>query len=98
MAVAELTVREWNDPLPAILIGTHPIGKMRIVILSTPTRIRLEKAAADTGFDDPRPPVDQWLAFASSQAPLQIWLTITDDNRCVSALSQAHVARALDDH
>lgn len=68
------------------------------MIIATATHIRLEKAAADNGFDEPRAPVGDWLAFASTQAPLAVWLGSADDGRLVAAFSQVHVARALDEH
>ncbi len=36
-----------------------------------------------------------WLGFASTQAPLRIWLTALGDDLFVVTLSQLHVARAL---
>jgi putative restriction endonuclease len=56
---------------------------------------RLEKAATDNGFDRELPPVGSWLTFASTQCPLQIWLTMSAGGRCYAALSQFHVANAL---
>ena len=56
----------------------------------TPSQItRLEKTAVDNGFDRELPRQDNWLAFASTQAPLRIWLTAIDDDRLVLAASQA---------
>jgi putative restriction endonuclease len=56
---------------------------------------RLEKAAVDNGFDRELPPVGSWLTFASTQCPLQIWLTMSAGGGCYAALSQFHVANAL---
>jgi putative restriction endonuclease len=56
---------------------------------------RLEKAATDNGFDHELPPVGNWLAFVSTQCPLQIWLTMSATGRCYAALSRIHVANAL---
>ncbi|AEI64552.1 HNH endonuclease [Corallococcus macrosporus] len=60
------------------------------------TLTRLEKAAIDNGFDQELPRQGDWLAFASTHAPLRLWLTVLDDGSFVAALSQANVARALD--
>jgi putative restriction endonuclease len=57
---------------------------------------RLEKVAVDNGFDLELPRQGDWLGFASTQAPLRIWLTAPDDLLCVAALSTAHVAASLD--
>jgi putative restriction endonuclease len=56
---------------------------------------RLEKAAADNGFDRALPPVGSWLTFVSTQCPLQIWLTMSAGGECYASLSQFHVANAL---
>lgn len=56
---------------------------------------RLEKAAIDNGFDRELPSIGSWLTFASTQCPLQIWLTLSADGACYAALSQFHVANAL---
>lgn len=63
--------------------------------LSPATVTRLEKAAVDNGFDQELPRVGDWLAFASTQAPLQLWLAAADEERFVAAFSQHSVARAL---
>lgn len=57
---------------------------------------RLEKAAADNGFDLDRPADGAWLSFASSQCPLRIWLTVLGDGYCLVGLSQHNVFAALD--
>ncbi len=64
---------------------------------SLPTAIasRLEKAAVDNGFDRELPAVGEWLAFASTQCPLLIWLGITSGGAFAVALSQHNVAVAL---
>lgn len=59
---------------------------------------RLEKLAMDSGFDKQLPRQGQWLAFASTQAPLRIWLSTIADKMFLAALSQGHVADALADH
>lgn len=56
---------------------------------------RLEKVAIDNGFDRELPSVKSWLTFASTQCPLQIWLTMPATGGCYAALSQIHVANAL---
>lgn len=61
------------------------------------TITRLEKAAVDNGFDQPFPVVDGWLPFASTQAPLRMWLTMTLARVFVAALSQQNVVHALSD-
>lgn len=57
---------------------------------------RLEKAAVDNGFDRELPPVGEWLAFASTQCPLSIWLGVTSGGDFAIALSQHQVAVALE--
>jgi putative restriction endonuclease len=61
------------------------------------TITRLEKAAVDNGFDQIFAVVDGWLPFASTQAPLRMWLTLTLERAFVVALSQQNVIRALSD-
>ena len=46
-----------------------------IAPLSAATATRLEKSAIDNGFDLELPRQGHWLGFASTQAPLRIWLT-----------------------
>ncbi|WNG16065.1 HNH endonuclease [Cystobacter fuscus] len=66
--------------------------------LSPATLIRLEKTAVDNGFDVELPRLGLWLGYASTQAPLKIWLThFADETLFVVAFSQAHVAAALED-
>ncbi|MDP2316550.1 MAG: HNH endonuclease [Pseudomonadota bacterium] len=60
-------------------------------------RTRIAKAAADTGFDLDLAPAGEWIGFASSHAPLRVWLTMSGD-LFVVALSQANVWRALREH
>jgi len=62
------------------------------------TRTRLEKAAIDNGFDQELPSEsvhEGWLGFASTKAPLWIWLTIDLAGRPVVAFSQSKVGAAL---
>jgi len=61
-------------------------------------RTRLEKAAADNGFDLDLPPEGDWIGFASSHAPLRVWLTVLGDALLLAAVSQPNVARVLADH
>ena len=61
-------------------------------------RTRLEKAAADNGFDLELAPEGDWIGFASSHAPLRIWLMVLGDGILLAAVSQPNVARALADH
>lgn len=63
--------------------------------LTPATITRLEKAAVDNGFDVELAHDGQWLGFASTQAPLRLWLTVGEDGLYRVALSQANVARAL---
>jgi putative restriction endonuclease len=56
---------------------------------------RLEKAAVDNGFDQEMPRHGDWLAFASTQCPLRVWLGTFGDAVFLAALSQQNVARAL---
>jgi putative restriction endonuclease len=56
---------------------------------------RLEKVATDNGFDRGLPPDIGWLGFASTQAPLRIWLTAVGENQLCVAFSQSNVARSL---
>jgi hypothetical protein len=65
-------------------------------LLSPVTITRLEKAATDNGFELERD--GDWLGFASSQAPLRIWLSTFGEALFVAALSQLHVARALGEY
>ena len=43
--------------------------------LTPATITRLEKAAVDNGFDQELPRQGDWLGFASTQAPLRLWLS-----------------------
>ncbi len=48
-------------------------------MLSPLVATRLSKAAVDNGFDRELPPEGSWLAFASTQAPLRLWLSAFGD-------------------
>ena len=69
-----------------------------IPTLTAATATRLEKAAVDNGFDQELPGEPGWLGFASSQAPLRLWLTSLSDELFLAALSQRHIADALGDY
>lgn len=63
--------------------------------LSSAITTRLEKIALDNGFDLRLMSGGDWLGFASSQAPLRIWLTHRGGSVFVAAFSQMNVAHAL---
>jgi hypothetical protein len=63
--------------------------------LSSVVASRFEKAAVDNGFDRELPVVGGWLAFASTQSPLCLWLGTTSGGAHALALSQHNVAVAL---
>jgi putative restriction endonuclease len=65
------------------------------MILQPGIATRLGKVALDNGFDLALMSTEGWLGFASSQAPLRIWLTQGADSHFVAALSQPNVAQAL---
>lgn len=56
---------------------------------------RLEKAAADSGFDLPGRPEGEWLPFTSTHARLEIWLSGDAEAHPVAAFSRADVVHAL---
>ena len=59
------------------------------------TITRLEKVAADNGFDlDPEHTAD-WLCFGSSQTSMRIWLTAVEESRFLAAASRADVLDGL---
>jgi putative restriction endonuclease len=62
---------------------------------SAATLTLLEKLAVDNGFDRELPHTSEWLAFASTQSPLRIWLSAPGEALFVAALSQSNVAAAL---
>ena len=65
------------------------------ISLSPTTRTLLEKAATDNGFDQELPPNEGWLGFASTKAPLWVWLTVDAAGRLLVAFSKVNVATAL---
>lgn len=64
--------------------------------LSSVVASRLEKAAVDNGFDRELPAAGDWLAFASTQCPLWLWVGMTLSGTFAVALSQRNVAGALE--
>lgn len=66
--------------------------------VSSTVASRLEKAAVDNGFDRELPAAGEWLAFASTQSPMCIWLGMTVGGAFAIALSQHNVAVALGTH
>jgi putative restriction endonuclease len=66
--------------------------------LSTVIVTRLEKAAADNGFDREFESSGSWLRFGSSHAPLEVWLSASDDGQPLAGLSRADVALELGEH
>lgn len=69
-----------------------------MMAIPLPTQTRLEKAAFDSGFDRTRDLSGEWLAFASSHSPLEIWVTASAEGYLYFALSQAHIATELAEH
>lgn len=59
---------------------------------------RLEKVAIDNGFDRELSAASDWLGFASTQCPLQIWLSVSENTTYSVAISQSNVAAALSDY
>jgi putative restriction endonuclease len=57
----------------------------------------LEKVAVDNGFDRELPREGNWLAYASTQAPLRLWLSSFSEALFIAAFSKANVGRALAD-
>jgi hypothetical protein len=66
------------------------------MILQSAIAIRLEKVAVDNGFDEQFVSDGNWLPFASTQAPLRLWLTQIGEV-FVAAFSQHNVALAMSD-
>lgn len=66
--------------------------------LSAIVATRLDKAAVDNGFDRELSRGATWLEFASTKAPLQIWLGAFADEGYAVAFSQHNVADALGEH
>lgn len=66
--------------------------------LPSATLTRLEKVAVDNGFDLSLPSEGDWLAFASTQAPLRLWLSFFGEAVYLAAFSRLQVARALGEY
>lgn len=67
--------------------------------LASPVLItRLEKAAADNGFDRSLGRRGDWLGFASTQAPLRVWLSVFGEGVFMVGLSQSNVADSLGEY
>jgi hypothetical protein len=64
-------------------------------VSSTTSSTLLVLAASQSGFDLEQGDIDGWLAFASTHAPLRVWLRVADGQH-LAALSQWNVARSLD--
>ena len=54
--------------------------------LSPIARTRLDKAAVDNGFDRELPVDGPWLAYASTQCPLRVWIGPADGTRLCAVL------------
>ena len=67
------------------------------VMLTAVMITRLEKAAADNGFDLDREHTANWLSFGSSQTSMRIWITTTGDSRFLAAASRSDVLDGLAD-
>ncbi len=57
---------------------------------------RLEKAAVDNGFDLAQPASGNWLAFASSQCLLRVWLGVNESGTLVAGFSRPNAVPALE--
>lgn len=66
--------------------------------LPSTTRALLEMQARDNGFDQQLPGDADWLVFASTKAPLRIWLSAIGNDVPLAALSLANVAAGLTEH
>ena len=64
-------------------------------MLAAVTITRLEKAAADNGFDLDPEHTDDWLCFGSSQTSMRVWLTASGESRFLAAASRADVLDGL---
>lgn len=61
-------------------------------------RTRLEKIATDNGFDLRLSFENDWLAFASSQTPLRLWMSVDAEKQLLVAFSQTNIADELPQH
>ncbi len=66
--------------------------------ISAALATRLEKVAIDNGFDQELSGEGIWFGFASTQAPLRLWLSVDNEGLLLAAFSQLNVAKALDEH
>jgi putative restriction endonuclease len=64
--------------------------------MSTIAQTRLEKAAADNGFDLGGSQQGDWISFRSSHSPLRVWLKAKEGGRLIAALSRSNVLTALE--
>jgi putative restriction endonuclease len=62
----------------------------------TAVQTRLEKAAADNGFDLGGSQQGDWISFRSSHSPLRVWLKAKEGGRLIAALSRPNVLNALE--
>lgn len=67
-------------------------------MISPSLRTRLEKIATDNGFDLRLSFENDWLAFASSQTPLRLWMSVDADKHPLVAFSQSNIADELPAH
>jgi putative restriction endonuclease len=63
--------------------------------MSPAAQTRLEKAAADNGFDLGGLQQGAWIHFRSSHSPLRVWLKAEEGGLLTVALSRSNVLRAL---
>ena len=63
--------------------------------LAAVTITRLEKAAADNGFDLDPERTAGWLSCGSSQTSMRVWLTAVEESRFLAAASRADVLDGL---
>jgi hypothetical protein len=56
---------------------------------------RLEKTAVDNGFELAQPAWGDWLAFASSQCSLRVWLSVSESGTLVAGFSRPNLVPAL---
>jgi len=89
--------RDIRDPGGRNREGTRGQKEAPVIIgASAATLTLLEKVAIDNGFDRELPRESEWLAFASTQSPLRIWLSAPGETLFVAAFSQDNVVAALD--
>lgn len=64
-------------------------------MISAVSQILLGKAASDNGFDLALDQSGIWLSFASSHAPLKLWLTVDDRSQFLAAFSDSGLVVGL---